>query len=114
MARKGDKLKTYSKELKLKAVLMYLNGEAGQHAISRLLLGLNNNTSIRRWIKNYKLYGEEGLERKRRVSKPIKKIRLGKKRMSLEEENLKLKAENDYLKKILSLKLDNLKKNKFL
>jgi transposase len=113
MARKGEKNINYPKEIKLKAVLMYLNGDAGQQAISRLLLGLNNNSSIRRWIKKYKLYGEEGLS-KSRIVKPKKKLRLPKKFTSLEEENLMLKAENDYLKKLLSLNLGKIKKNKNL
>ncbi|KON88901.1 transposase [Sporosarcina globispora] len=99
MAKKGQKFINYSFEFKLSAVIKYFEGEMGYKAIAKML-GLPDHTYIRRWVKNYKELGEEGLKDRRGKSEsPIK----GRPRtipMSIEEENKILKMENEFLKKL--------------
>ncbi|KJE28081.1 ATPase subunit of terminase family protein [Geobacillus kaustophilus] len=59
--------------------------------------------TIRLWIKRYREHGRKGLEERRGTSKSPFKGSPRKKECSLEEENRRLKAENDYLKKLREL-----------
>jgi transposase len=111
MPKKGQKFKSYSQTFKLKAVKMNLEQGIGKETTAKIL-GLSSKSYIDRWVKNYKNYGEEGLLEKRGKSKTFKRGRPRKKKNNLEIENIKLKAENDYLKEILKLKLENIKKKK--
>ncbi|MBR2590130.1 MAG: transposase [Clostridia bacterium] len=93
----------YSPEFKIKCVKDVLKGKHSQEEVA-LKNGMTN-TNIRRWIKNYQEHGEEyfyqehrgggggnpyaALHRKKNLSKTER----------LELENLKLRIENERLKK---------------
>jgi len=91
MAKKGQKFRSFSQEFKLKAVKMYHEEHKGVETIAKEL-GLPSHSYVRRWLKAYAEKGPEGLKDQR--SLPAKE---GKKR----GENLLLRAENEYLKKLL-------------
>ena len=55
----------YSFEFKKQVVLEYLNGEGGTHYLSNKY-GLGSNSQLRKWISNYKEFGDEGLMRSRK------------------------------------------------
>ena len=69
-----------------------------------ILLGINDPT-IRNWEQRYLANGIEGLEDKKKGRKPrVQKPKPPKTRLEeLEEENLKLRIENEYLKKLNAL-----------
>ena len=54
--------KCYSKELKLEAVLDYLNGTDGLRTVAKRY-GLRNRTQLRDWIKRYNTHGDFKSER---------------------------------------------------
>lgn len=95
------KLKTHSKELKMLAVKMYLEDEIGSTTIAKEL-DISHYSLVLRWVERYKELGESGLEERRgrhKVESP-KRVRK-KKELSLEEENERLRAEVEYLKKLM-------------
>ena len=96
------KIKTYSLELKMKAVKMYIEDGLGGTTIAREL-GLSTNKRVLLWVKNYKEFGVNGLSERRGKAKGANKGRPRKIELTLEEENLKLKAEVEYLKKLLQV-----------
>lgn len=104
----GNKTNTYSAEFKLKAVKMYLEENRGPKFIARAL-GIPNRKQVEKWVKVYKTRGPEGLEEQRGKSCGPKKGR--PKKLGVEDELLKLKAENEYLKKLLILEGWDLPKN---
>ncbi|MFC3018363.1 transposase, partial [Virgibacillus litoralis] len=54
----------YSKEFKLNIVKEYLEGPLGSTSLAKKY-GVPNHGQIRRWVNAYKVFGEEGLKRKR-------------------------------------------------
>lgn len=52
----------YSFEFKLKIVQEYLNGKGGYNSLSKKY-GVPDHAQLRRWVTNYKAFGEEGLFR---------------------------------------------------
>ncbi|ASJ55597.1 transposase [Brevibacillus formosus] len=98
----GDIRKTYSKDFKLKAVRLYLDGERGYKTLTKEL-GLSDPSILRRWVKYYKEEGIQGLDEKRgRTPSPLR----GRPRTrpeSIEDEIVRLRAENEFLKKWLGL-----------
>lgn len=56
-----------------------------------------------RWCKKYREFGIESLEEQRGSCKGSSKGRPRTKELSKDDEILKLKAENEYLKKLLNL-----------
>jgi transposase len=60
-------------------------------------------TNIRHWVNLYEREGLEGLEEKRGKAKGLHKGRKRKDPLSMEEELVKLRAENEYLKKLWEL-----------
>lgn len=97
---KGGKNRYWSKEEKLKLVKEALNGEKSTNEIStreQISNGMFNN-----WIKRYLEKGEEGLENKRKPGNPLSKY-MNKKHLTdmekLQYENMKLRIENERLKK---------------
>ena len=54
----------YSFEFKKKVVLEYLNGSGGTAYLSRQY-NLGSGTQLRKWIKAYQAFGDEGLRRSR-------------------------------------------------
>ncbi|WCK52504.1 transposase [Aneurinibacillus sp. Ricciae_BoGa-3] len=81
---------------------MYLEGEMGYHAISDELR--ISSSVIRRWVRHYKNEGTMGLEEKRGKTKGLHRGRPRKNPLSLEEENQRLRAEVEHLKKLWELK----------
>jgi transposase len=101
MAKKGQKFGSFSQEFKLKAVKMYHEEHKGVETIAKEL-GLPSHSYVRRWLKAYAEKGPEGLKDQRSMpAKEGKKRGRPPKANSLEEENLRLRAENEYLKKLL-------------
>ena len=85
---------------KLDIIVPVINGEisAAQHGIN---LGMNHGTIIH-WIHLYQEGGFEALENKRKPGNPLVKYSMRKKLSyteQLEYENMKLKIENERLKK---------------
>ncbi len=58
----------YSYQFKLKIVLEYLNGTLGYNKLAKKY-GLSDSILVRRWVNQYKTYGIEGLQTKKRKNK---------------------------------------------
>lgn len=97
MSRKNN---NYSFETKLKAVKMYLDDGISSNRIAKLL-NLSCKNRVLLWVKRYNELGEDGLRERRGSTKSILRGRPKKKFNSIEEEMERLKAENEYLKKLL-------------
>lgn len=110
MSKRETKNNKYSKDFKLNAVKMYLSGKYGGLDSLYPKLGLKSNTQLRNWIKKYKDYGIDGLENMTGKSKGLCKGRPRKNPLTQEQELLKLRAENEYLKGLLKLSIGNVKK----
>ena len=96
--RKGPN-RYWSKEDKLKLINEVLDGKSSQE------VARENNISggmLRNWIIKYNNYGEEALENKRKPGNPYGKF-LNRKNLTevekLQYENMKLRIENERLKK---------------
>ena len=97
---KGGKNRYWSKEEKLRIVLRAINGYESTWDVSR---SENiSNGMLNGWIQKYKEKGEKGLEPQKRPGNPIAKY-CNKKNLTdlekLEYENMKLRIENERLKK---------------
>ena len=109
--------KNYSFEFKLSVVELYLTTEASYQELA-LSVGINNPTTIVHWVNDYRAVGPDALRPKRKgrkpkVSKPKKITPITEKEKAdseylkqLEEENLKLRIENAYLKELRRLRLE--------
>ncbi|MEJ9149937.1 transposase [Bacillus smithii] len=84
MAKKGQTFINYSVEFKLFAVNKYLEGEMAYTAIAKEL-GLFDHSYIRRWVKNYREFGVEGLNERGGKSRFPLKGRPSMNSLSLEE-----------------------------
>ncbi len=96
---KGGKNKCYSKEEKLKYVKQMLDGRSCWE-IERED-GLNHSVT-NNWLKKYNEKGIEGLENKKKPGNPLSKYSSKKNLTDLEKlqyENMKLRIENERLKK---------------
>lgn len=93
----------YTKELKLKAVSLYIKN--GQSAISVAReLSIKNKTQVQRWVTMYKEKGEKAFDTENRgKSKGPRKGRPKTNFNSVEEELKYLRMENEFLKKLHSL-----------
>ena len=99
----GQIKKTYTKDEKLQAVKLYLEGELSYKAVADRLR-IPDTRTVRLWVKRYREEGVSGLEEKRGKSpKPTGTGRPRKRQMSLEEEVIRLRAENEFLKKWLEI-----------
>lgn len=97
---KGGKNREWSKEEKLKYVLMVLNGEKSVTEI-RKSEGISNGM-ISIWIKRYNEGGIDALENKRKPGNPLMKYSRRKELTPIEQleyENMILRIENERLKK---------------
>ena len=97
---KGGKNKYWSKEEKLKLIKEHLDTNISTNEITtreNISNGMYNN-----WLKKYLEYGEKGLENEKKPGNPLAKYQ-SKKQLSniekLEYENMKLRIENERLKK---------------
>ena len=107
MASKGQKFKKWTAEEKFKIIEPALNFEKSTWDITRES-GLNNGM-INNWIKAYRKKGYEGLVPKIKHDNPLAKY-CNKKNLTKEEqleyENMKLRIENELLKKGYLMKGD--------
>lgn len=115
--------KNYSFEFKLHVVELYLTTEVSYQQLA-LSVGINNPSIITQWVKNYRISGPDTLRpkrkgRKAKVAKPKKQTQPQTEKdkadteylRQLEEENLKLRIENAYLKELRRLRLEDEAKN---
>ena len=116
--------KTYSLEFKLHVVESYLTTEVSYQGLA-LQVGMNNPALITKWVNDYRIAGPDALKPKTKgwrpqVAKPKdigsdrdKKINADAEYLKqLEEENLKLRIENAYLKELRRLRLEVIPQNK--
>lgn len=115
---RSRKNETYTFEFKLHMVELYLSTEVSYQELA-LSVGLNNPPLITKWVNDFRIAGPDALRPKRKgrrskVSKP-KESKLTnienesdnlKYLKQLEEENLKLRIENAYLKELRRLRLE--------
>lgn len=100
------KNRKYTPEFKIKCVKEVLEGEKSVWELCREY-GMNDNKNIRRWIKTYEEYGEEYFYEEHRgkgsgSGNPYAALHTKKNLSKLERlelENLKLRIENERLKK---------------
>ena len=107
MAKKGQVYKQWTAEEKYKIIKPALNFEKSTWDITRES-GLNNGM-INNWIKKYRENGFEGLKNKKKPGNPLCKYSNKKnltKDEKLEYENMKLRIENELLKKGYLMKGD--------
>ena len=97
----------WSKEEKMRIIKRVLENYESTHDVSKsenISNGMLNN-----WIKKYREFGETSLENKRKPGNPLSKYQ-NKKNLSkleqLEYENMKLRIENERLKKGYIMKGD--------
>ncbi len=102
MEKTARKRKTYSWEFKFIAVKMYLEKGMGYKSVANELQ-IPDHSMVRKWVKNYKTLGAEGLEERRGKTRTPFTGRPRTKKLTLEQEVQKLRAENDFLKKLLLL-----------
>ena len=102
MQRNNRKNMSYSFDIKFKAVKMYLEKGIGSTTIAKEL-NLSSNKRVLLWVKRYNEFGEDGLRERRGITRGLQKGRPRKRQLSLEEENQRLKAEVEFLKKLLIL-----------
>lgn len=96
------KQQIYPIEVKLKAVNMYIEEKIGSTTIAKTL-GLNRCDRVLLWVRRYKEFGIDGLEEQRGKSKGNNKGKHGKTNLTLEQKNIRLTAEVEYLKKLLQI-----------
>ncbi|HAS00305.1 MAG TPA: transposase, partial [Brevibacillus sp.] len=92
----GKIRKTYSKDFKLKAVQLYLNGEQGYKTLTRDL-GISDPSILRGWVNHYRKEGIQGLDENRGRTKNPLRGRPRTRPESMEEEIVRLRAENEFL-----------------
>jgi transposase-like protein len=109
MATKGQKQKLRTKEEKFKIIEPILNCSKSQNQISK-----ENNINIgliNAWVKKYNEKGLNGLENNKKPGNPLSKY-MNKKNLTeiekLEYENMKLRIENELLKKGYLMKGDGI------
>lgn len=121
---RSRKNETYTFEFKLHVVELYQITEVSYQELG-LSVGINNPSLINRWVNDFRIAGPDALRPKRKgrrskVSKPkeIKQISNESKNTDLEylkqleDENLKLRIENAYLKELRRLRLEGTPQNK--
>lgn len=107
MANKGQKFKQWTPEEKYKIIKPILNMEKGMWTYSKET-GINSGL-LYSWLKKYRENGIEGLKNKKNPGNPLAKYSQRKnlsKEEQLEYENMKLKIENELLKKGYLMKGD--------
>src|SRR5574344_20766 len=109
MATKGQKFRNWTADEKYKIIKPVLDMEKSTHDITREI-GLNSGM-VCNWIKAYREKGIDGLTPKRKPGNPLSKF-CNKKNLTKEEqleyENMKLRIENEMLKKGFLMKEDGM------
>ena len=121
--KRRKKNKNYSFDFKLHVVELYLTTNISYRKLA-LTVGMNNPGIVAKWVNDYRIAGPDALRRKKKGRKP--KVSKPKKNQvpqtekekadaeylrQLEEENLKLRIENAYLKELRRLRLEDEAKN---
>ena len=113
--------KNYSFQFKLFVVELYLSSEVSYRELA-LSQGINNSSLIVRWVNDFRIAGPDALRPKKKGRKKTLDIKEFKKPSKpieeksvdtsaehvkeLEDENLKLRIENAYLKELRRLRLE--------
>ena len=116
--RRSRQKKDYTFEFKLHVVELYLSSELSYQTLASQV-GMTNSTLITQWVNNYRAAGPEALKpqkkgRKRTMDKEkvIREIEDGDSEehkellKQLQEENLRLRIENAFLKEARRLRLE--------
>ena len=104
---KGGKNRCWTKEEKEKIVLYHLNNDIGMDKCAKHF-GISKGQMFK-WVTDYREKGIEGLENKKKPGNPLAKynsIKKLTKEEELEYENMKLRIENEMLKKGFLMKED--------
>lgn len=114
-SRKQEK---YSFEYKLHVVELYLSSELSYQELA-LSEGIKNSSLIVKWVNDFRIAGADALKPKQKGRRPVMKkmqdvckpdqenINIKSEYLKqLEEENLKLRIENAYLKELRRLRLE--------
>lgn len=109
---------SYSFQFKMNVVELYLTTDVSYQELA-LSVGINNPPLITKWVNDYRIAGSDALKSKKRgrksklaKSKTIKAVKLNhtdnndEYLKQLEDENLKLRIENAYLKELRRLRLE--------
>ena len=108
MAIKGQKYKQWTAEEKYKIIKPILEFEKTSGQVTRET-GINNGM-LSKWVNSYRNNGMNGLKSKRKPGNPMAKYFTKKnfesKEQQLEYENMKLRIENEMLKKGFLMKED--------
>ena len=112
---------TYSFQFKVHVVELYLSSKVSYQELA-LSQGINNYALIARWVNDFKIAGPDGMRPKKKGRKKILDIRESEKSSKtieersidtsaehvkkLEDELLKLRIENAYLKELRRLRLE--------
>ena len=118
---RSRKNKNYSFQFKLSVVQLYLTSEVSYQELA-LSQGINNPSLITRWVNDFRIAGPDALRPKKKGRKKALDIRKIKNipeikeekpidtsaeyLKQLEDENLKLRIENAYLKELRRLRLE--------
>lgn len=119
-SRKND---NYSFEFKLHVVELYLSTEVSYQELA-LSVGMNNPPLITKWVNDFRIAGPDALRPKKKGRKKTLGLSDNKKKIvssseetpvdtsaehvkQLEDELLKLRIENAYLKELRRLRLEN-------
>ncbi|MBC8581790.1 IS3 family transposase [Lachnospiraceae bacterium NSJ-12] len=119
---RSRKNENYSFEFKIHVVELYLTREVSYQELA-LSMGVNNPSLITRWVNDYRITGPDALKPKRKGRR--RKVDKSNNNISqitsndnteyikqLEDELLKLKIENAYLKELRRLRLEGIPQNK--
>ena len=109
MATKGQKFRQWTAEEKYRIIEPIIKLEKSSNQVTRET-GINNGL-ITTWIKKYREKGMEGLTNKKKPGNPLAKYSSKKiltKEEHLEYENMKLRIENEMLKKGFLMKEDGM------
>lgn len=118
---RSRKKENYSFQFKLSVVELYLSSEVSYQELA-LSQGINNPSLITRWVNDFRIAGPDALRPKKKgrkktlVTKDDRKLNksLEEKPVDtsvehikeLEDENLRLRIENAYLKELRRLRLE--------
>lgn len=111
--RRSRRKKSYTFEMKISVVELYLTTEISYQDLA-LKVGMNNPALIVKWVNDYRIAGPDALREKSKgrktiMSKPKKTDSIDENTRylkELEDENLKLRIENAYLKELRRLRLE--------
>ncbi len=115
---RSRKNQMYSFEFKLNVVELYLTTEGSYQELA-FSVGINNPPLIAKWVNDFRIVGPDALKPKKRGRRPKMEksksiIELSNENIKsnsdylkqLEDENLRLRIENAYLKEVRRLRLE--------